>query len=113
MRTLQRAFVRELRPAQRAAARTGEAGIRAHGLYVRWEAGHRNQVWQGDHKQLDVLVVPPRAKRPVRPWSTMFIDALLAGDHGVGDLAAPIDGRGARSAPRRDAPQPGRHGGRR
>lgn len=74
MRTLQRALVRELRPAERAAARTGETGIRAHGLYVRWEAGHRNQVWQGDHKQLDVLVVPPRARRPVRPWSTMFID---------------------------------------
>lgn len=74
LRTLQRAFLRELRPAERAAARTGEAGIRAHGLYVRWEAGHRNEVWQGDHKQLDVLVVAPRAKRPVRPWSTMFID---------------------------------------
>jgi len=74
LRTLQRAFVRETRPAERAATRSGEAGIRAHGLYVRWEAGHRNQVWQGDHKQLDVLVVPPRAKRPVRPWSTMFID---------------------------------------
>ena len=74
LRTLQRAFLRELRPAERAVAQTGEAGIRAHGLYVRWEAGHRNQVWQGDHKQLDVLVVPPRAKRPVRPWSTMFID---------------------------------------
>jgi putative transposase len=74
LRTLQRAFLQETRPAERAATRSGEAGIRAHGLYVRWEAGHRNQVWQGDHKQLDVLVVPPRAKRPVRPWSTMFID---------------------------------------
>lgn len=75
LRTLQRAFARELRPAERAAARSGESGIRAHGLYVRWEADHRNQVWQGDHKRLDVLVVPPRAKRPVAPWSTMFIDA--------------------------------------
>ena len=76
LRTLQRAFVRELRPIERAAARTGELGIRSHGLYVRWEADHRNEVWQGDHKQLDVLVVPPRAKRPVRPWSTIFIDAF-------------------------------------
>jgi putative transposase len=75
LRSLQRAFERELRPAERAAVRTGEAGIRAHGLYVQWDAGHRNAVWQGDHKLLDVLVVPPRAKRPVRPWSTMFIDA--------------------------------------
>ena len=55
--------------------RTGEAGIRAHGLYVQWDAGHRNAVWQGDHKLLDVLVVPPRARRPLRPRSTIFIDA--------------------------------------
>ena len=75
LRTMQRAFARELRPAERAAVLSGEAGIRAHGLYVRWEADHRNQVWQGDHKRLDVLVVPPRARRPVAPWSTMFIDA--------------------------------------
>jgi putative transposase len=34
-----------------------------------------NEVWQGDHKLLDVGVVPPRARRPQRPWSTMFIDA--------------------------------------
>jgi putative transposase len=75
LRTLQRAFVRELRPADRAAVRTGEPGLRAHGLYVDWEPDHRNEVWQGDHKQLDVLVLPPRARRPVRPWSTIFIDA--------------------------------------
>jgi putative transposase len=75
LRRLQRAFVRDLRPAERAAARTGEPGLRAHGLYVRWEADHRNEVWQGDHKLLDVVVVPPRGRRPQRPWSTMFIDA--------------------------------------
>jgi putative transposase len=75
LRTLQRAFMRDLRPAERAAARSGEAGLRAHGLYVRWEADHRNEVWQGDHKLLDVLVAPPRGKHPVRPWSTMFIDS--------------------------------------
>jgi putative transposase len=76
LRTLQRAFVRELRPIERAAAKTGELGIRSHGLYVCWEAEHRNEVWQGDHKQLDVLVVPPRARRPLRPWSTIFMDAF-------------------------------------
>ena len=43
LRTLQRAFARELRPAERAAARSGEQAIRAHGLYVRWEADHRNR----------------------------------------------------------------------
>lgn len=63
LRTLQRAFVRELWPAERAAVRTGEPGIRAHGLYVDWEPDHRNEVWQGDHKQLDVLVLAPRARK--------------------------------------------------
>jgi putative transposase len=42
---------------------------------VDWEPDHRNEVWQGDHKQLDVLVLAPRARRPIRPWSTMFIEA--------------------------------------
>ena len=75
LRTVQRAFAREMRASERAAIMTGEAGIREHALYLRWVAGHRNEVWQGDHKLLDVLVLPPRAARPVRPWSTMFIDA--------------------------------------
>jgi len=75
LRSLQRAFVRELRPAERAAARLGEPGLRAHGLYVQWEAGHRNEVWQGDHKQLDVLLIAAPGRRPARPWSTIFLDA--------------------------------------
>jgi transposase InsO family protein len=75
VRTLQRAVVRELRPAERAAVRNGEPEIRAHGSTGDWEPDHRNEIWQGDHKQLDVLVLPPRARRSVRPWSTIFIDA--------------------------------------
>ena len=113
LRTLQRAFGRETRPAERAATRSGEAGIRAHGLYVRWEAGHRNQVWQGDHKQLDVPVVPPRAKRPVRPWSTMFIDGYSRVITGWAISLRPSTSQAARSAPRRDAARRRGLGGRR
>ena len=56
LRTLQAVFARELRPAERASAKRGEAGRREHGLYLRYEAPHRNAVWQADHKQLPILV---------------------------------------------------------
>ncbi|MDP1846536.1 MAG: hypothetical protein Q8K79_01990 [Solirubrobacteraceae bacterium] len=74
LRTLQAAFARELSPAERASARRGEAGRREHGLYLRYEAPHRNAVWQGDHKQLPALVVPPGRRRGRRPWVTLFLD---------------------------------------
>ena len=74
LRTLQAAFARELRPAERASAKRGEAGRREHGLYLRYEAPHRNAVWQADHKQLPVLVVAAVGRRPRRPWVTLFID---------------------------------------
>jgi putative transposase len=63
LRTLQAASARELSPAERAAARSGEPGRRAHALYLRYEAPHRNAVWQADHKQLPLLVVPPGGRR--------------------------------------------------
>jgi putative transposase len=74
LRTLQAAFARELSPAERASVRRGEAGRREHGLYLRYEAPHRNAVWQADHKQLPVLVVPPGRRRGRRPWVTLFLD---------------------------------------
>lgn len=74
LRTLQAAFARELRPAERASAKRGEAGRREHGLYLRYEAPHRNAVWQADHKQLPVLVVAAIGRRPRRPWVTLFLD---------------------------------------
>ncbi|HET6548084.1 MAG TPA: DDE-type integrase/transposase/recombinase [Solirubrobacter sp.] len=74
LRTLQAAFARELSPAERASARRGEAGRREHGLYLCYEAPHRNAVWQADHKQLPVLVVPPGGRRGRQPWVTLFLD---------------------------------------
>lgn len=74
LRTLQAAFARELVCAERASARLGEPGRRAHGLYLRYEAPYRNAAWQADHKQLPVLVLTPGARRPRRPWVTLFVD---------------------------------------
>jgi putative transposase len=74
LRTLQAAFARELSPAERAAARFGEAGRREHALYLRYEAPHRNAAWQADHKQLPLLVRPPGGRRGRAPWVTLFLD---------------------------------------
>jgi putative transposase len=74
-RTLQRAFERELRPGDRAAVVSGAEGRRRHEVYLRWEAARRNDIWEADHKELEVLVLAPRAQRPQKPWATLFLDA--------------------------------------
>lgn len=74
LRTMQAAFARELSVAERASAGGGEKARREHGLYLRYEASHRNAVWQADHTQLPLLVVPPGGRREHRPWVTLFID---------------------------------------
>ncbi len=73
LRTLQRAFERELTPAFMAGARAGERARRAKLVYLEREATFRNQVWEGDHKCVPIVVLPPRG-RAVAPWLTMFID---------------------------------------
>lgn len=72
-RTLQRAFARELTPAERAAWRDGEHARRAAQVYLRRVDAPRNQVWETDHKDLPILVLPPRGPA-VRPWLTSVID---------------------------------------
>ena len=80
-RTLQRAFRRELTAAEAAAWAEGEEGQRAAGVYLTRPAGHRNQTWEMDHKQLPILVMPPRGAAWC-PWLTSVIDdatRVLAG----------------------------------
>ena len=72
-RTLQRAFERELTPAELAAWRTGEDGRRAASVYLTRPLTGRNVVWEMDHKQLPILVLPPRGPA-VCPWLTSVID---------------------------------------
>jgi putative transposase len=43
-------------------------------VYLRWEPVCRNARWEADHKELPVLVTPPRGRRPVKPWVTAFLD---------------------------------------
>ena len=43
-------------------------------MYLRWEPACRNARWEADHKELPVLVTPPRGARPRKPWMTTFLD---------------------------------------
>jgi putative transposase len=72
-RSLYRAFAEELTPAFVAGVTGGERARRAKLVYLRRPATFRNQVWEGDHKNLPIVVLPPRGKA-VTPWVTMFID---------------------------------------
>ena len=74
IRTLQRAFAAQMSPGERAAAVDGSEGRRRHQVYLRWESAGRNQRWEADHKELPVLVSPPRGVRPRKPWVTVFLD---------------------------------------
>ena len=76
LRRLQAAFVRELSPAERAAAVDGVAGRRRHEVYLRWAPNRRNALWEGDHVELPVLVLAPRAQRARKPWATLFVDGF-------------------------------------
>ena len=69
------ALQRDLSLAERAYARSGENGRRRYLVYRRWEPTARNDVWEADHAQLDIHVLPLRGKRLVRPWLTVMQDA--------------------------------------
>src|SRR5271157_6316289 len=48
-------------------------GHRAAGVYLTRPPGHRNETWEMDHKQLPILVMPPRGAACC-PWLTTVID---------------------------------------
>jgi putative transposase len=74
LRRLQEAFARDLTPGERAAVVDGVEGRRRHEVYLRWAPNRRNALWEGDHTELPVLVIAPRAQRARKPWATLFID---------------------------------------
>jgi putative transposase len=59
--------------ADRAAWRTGEAGRRAAAVYLRRPDALRGRTWEMDHKQLPLLVMPPKGKA-LAPWLTTVAD---------------------------------------
>lgn len=74
LRTFQAALASGLTPGDRATIQEGVEGRRRHQVYLRWEPSARNELWEADHKQLDVPVLFPRRQRPIQPWTTLFLD---------------------------------------
>jgi putative transposase len=60
-------------PAERAAWSKGEEARRALDVHPRRPPERRNRTWEMDHKDLPVLVLPPRGPAQ-RPWLTTIID---------------------------------------
>lgn len=71
--TLRRAFDAELTPAERAAWKVGESGRRAAEVYLKRPDALRGRVWEMDHKQIPLLVLPPKGPA-VCPWMTTVVD---------------------------------------
>jgi putative transposase len=71
-----RAIKRQLSAATRGYARDGEEGWRRNSIYLTWEPEARNEVWEADHAQLDVHVVPLRGSRVQSPWMTVIEDGF-------------------------------------
>src|SRR5436190_22250352 len=72
-RTLQRAFAGGVDAGRGRRRPGGDRARRAKLVYLRRRASHRNPVWGGDHKNLPILVLPPRGAA-TQPWVTMFVD---------------------------------------
>lgn len=72
-RTLARAYCAEMTLAERGALRLGKNARRAASVYLRRPDSPRGEVWEMDHKQLPLLVLPPRGK-PLAPWLTTVVD---------------------------------------
>jgi putative transposase len=71
-----RAIKRELSAADRGYARDGEEGWRRNSIYLTWDPEARNEVWEADHAQLDIHVVPLRGSRLQSPWMTVIEDGF-------------------------------------
>ncbi|MGY0458639.1 transposase [Kitasatospora sp. cg17-2] len=70
--TLHRAIRRDLSAGERAGLAAGERAARKHDVFLTRPRGHRNAVWETDHKQAPVLVdVDGRARQP---WITWYVD---------------------------------------
>ncbi|MEU6964991.1 Mu transposase C-terminal domain-containing protein [Streptomyces chrestomyceticus] len=70
--TFHRTVCRELDAGHRAGLRGGEAARRRFDIHLQRPRGHRNEAWEGDHKQADVWVDVDG--EPRKPWLTLFAD---------------------------------------
>jgi putative transposase len=76
LRTFQRAVQRDMTARQRSHAKGGARDSRELGLFLERQEEGRGVCFEGDHKQVDVFVLPPRSMIAVKPWITLFIDTF-------------------------------------
>lgn len=74
VKTLRRAFLREMDADERAFATLGAIARRKHTGTMLWEAAHRNAIWQTDHTHLKVPVKVPGLRHPRHLRLTYFLD---------------------------------------
>lgn len=73
--TYQRALNRDFDSGTRDAASVGARGRKQLRIALKDREYRRNERWEGDHTQLDIEVMVPRRKKPMRPWLTWVEDA--------------------------------------
>ncbi len=76
LRTFQTVLARHFEPGDRAVMREGVEARRRHQVYLRWEPEARNEA-VGDRPQgARRARLFPRAQRPHKPWTTLFVDGF-------------------------------------
>lgn len=108
--TYRRAINREFDAAARGAAKRGLPARDQNRMVLRHKPCHRNERWEGDHTMLELHVLAPGHKNPVRPWITWMIDVGSRAIMGWG-ISAGAPNRGAvlaaiRSGVERDGDNP-------
>lgn len=73
--TFRRAILESLDTATLAAARHGIPGRDATRMVLFDRTYRRNERWEGDHTQLEIMITADHRETPVRPWLTWIIDA--------------------------------------
>lgn len=73
--TFRRGILEALDAATLAAAKHGVPGRDAVRMTLMDRSYRRNERWEGDHTQLEVVIVADHREQPVRPWLTWIIDA--------------------------------------
>lgn len=72
-RQLARCFADQLGSDERAFVKEGYVARRAHSGCLRWEARHRNSIWQADHTQLKVPTLLQGRTQPTHQYLTYFL----------------------------------------
>lgn len=83
LRTFERAVNDQMTAQERAYARGGPRMARLYRMFLERQEKGRGVCFEGDHKQVEVWVKPPKGDVPIRPYVTFFIDTFSRAIAGV------------------------------